>query len=432
MAEKIEQIIGKMKKGEKKTIIYEMMWTESTFNFGEVLPTNDDVSSKKEEPSSCRFSNDDCFENAYKKAIETSKELASIGKRGKQLSDDDKKKYNKLKDNYKGLIKPNYDSEVKKLFIKRFGIKNETDFKDKYDMAVSGSGNESFKITTLHSSSLCCLLFFYNVSKNNPLTLKFETNKGERRVTFTESVFEFKNKVISSPSNIDVVLIGKDEDKKNTILLFLESKFAEYYLSSGKTCDLGEGYLKNKIGAKLYKIKHDLNNDLGSMDYGKPYYLEGLKCLGVTIEKNKQKKNGKDKDVYKIQSNKISYIDGIKQMISHYIGIKNLMDGKYHSSKGKQQQIIKEIIKNKDDIIFILGEIAFELPNEAAMTALNNYRENYELLAEIIAEQEPANSRFEILKDLRFYSEITEDERTKGEKNNYKVDEKVKAFYRMN
>lgn len=329
-----------------------------------------------------------------------------------------------------------------KIFVREGNeeLKEENDelfkaFKTKFEEAVSGGGQELTKITTLHSSSLCCLLFFYNVSENNRLTLKFETNKGERRVTFTKSVFEFKNIVTlnkNAPSNVDVVLIGEDEKKKR-VFLFLESKFAEYYLSSGEPCALGEGYFKNEIGAKFYKIKGDLNNDLGSMDYGKSYELDGLlKSLGVTIKKNKLKKNGKDKDVYTIQSNKISYIDGIKQMISHYIGIKNLISEQYYSSKEKQ--LIETEIKNKDkdDIIYILGEIAFELPHEDAKKALKNYRDNYKLLAKIIAKQEPENSRFEILKDLKFYSEITEDERTKGEKNNYKVDEKVKLFYGMN
>ena len=95
-------------------------------------------------------------------------------------------------------------------------------------MAVGGSGNEGDKITTLHSSSLCALLHFYNVERH-PLTLEFKTKNNKkveikRRVIFNKSVFEFKSPVIGNPSNMDVVLIGKDENTGKNIVFFLESK----------------------------------------------------------------------------------------------------------------------------------------------------------------------------------------------------------------
>ena len=45
-----------------------------------------------------------------------------------------------------------------------FGVQNKELFGIKFDEAISGSGKEQKKITTLHSSSLCSLLIFYNVS----------------------------------------------------------------------------------------------------------------------------------------------------------------------------------------------------------------------------------------------------------------------------
>ena len=126
------------------------------------------------------------------------------------------------------------------MLINIFNIKDSTLFEEKYKMAVGGSGNEGDKITTLHSSSLCALLHFYNVEKH-ALTLEFKTKNNKngeikRRVRFTKSVFEFKSPVIDNPSNMDVVLIGKDETSNEDVVLFLESKFAEYYLSAGTTC----------------------------------------------------------------------------------------------------------------------------------------------------------------------------------------------------
>ena len=83
--------------------------------------------------------------------------------------------------------------------------KNKDTFVKKFQMACSGTGDELKKITTLHSSSLCALLFFFNVDNKKlviPSLSEYE---------FTESYFEFKNKVIGYPSNIDVVLLGLKE-----------------------------------------------------------------------------------------------------------------------------------------------------------------------------------------------------------------------------
>ena len=55
-----------------------------------------------------------------------------------------------------------------------FGIQNEAIFDMKYAMATGGDGDEGRKIRTLHSSSLCALLFFYNVTREHPLTLDLD------------------------------------------------------------------------------------------------------------------------------------------------------------------------------------------------------------------------------------------------------------------
>ncbi len=96
-------------------------------------------------------------------------------------------------------------------------------------MAVSGSGQEGRRITTLHSSSLCALLHFYNIEEEPLLKLTLDTNKKTRSVTFTQSFFEYQTPVFNYPSNMDVVLLGKD-DEGEEVALFLESKFSEYFL----------------------------------------------------------------------------------------------------------------------------------------------------------------------------------------------------------
>ena len=144
---------------------------------------------------------------------------------------------------YKKYSSNSYSFSKASLLINIFNIKDSTLFEEKYKMAVGGSGNEGDKITTLHSSSLCALLHFYNVTEDNPLTMAING----REIKFTDSIFEFKSRVIDNPSNMDVVLIGKNEKSYENVVLFLESKFAEYYLSAGTTCrGISKKYLDNE------------------------------------------------------------------------------------------------------------------------------------------------------------------------------------------
>ena len=55
-----------------------------------------------------------------------------------------------------------------------FKIANNELFKQKFSQSISGSGQELKRIATVHSSSLCALLFFYNVSEVNPYIMEIE------------------------------------------------------------------------------------------------------------------------------------------------------------------------------------------------------------------------------------------------------------------
>ncbi|MCR5766753.1 MAG: hypothetical protein K6G09_12365 [Treponema sp.] len=123
-----------------------------------------------------------------------------------------------------------------------FEKSNKELFLKKFQMVCSGSGDEIKKITTLHSSSLCALLFFYNVTKTNKLIFPYSELHD---IEFYDSLFEVKNQVIRSPSNIDVVLIGENK-KGSKVIFFLESKFSEYILGINKKGDkfeLGKSYV---------------------------------------------------------------------------------------------------------------------------------------------------------------------------------------------
>lgn len=244
--------------------------------------------------------------------------------------------------------------------VERFGISNPELFKSKYCEAISGDGQEWRRITTLHSSSLVTLLCFYNVTPEHPLSFL--------NYTFTESFFEVKTLVpCSRPSNMDIVLRGKDATGRK-VVLFLESKFSEY-LESGKC---------KGISSDVYSVTY---KELNLFD--KP--IEPLKFendgANITISS--------DKNYY--------YCDGIKQMISHYIGVSN-----YSAEKEKALNSHARFKSSKDEDV-ILGEILFQLPKEVDKNdRFSKYNDVYHQLAERIN----AGNKLKMLDNVISYQEI--------------------------
>ncbi len=257
---------------------------------------------------------------------------------------------------------------------RNFGIEKNPEletFLEKFIMACSGSGDEIQKITTMHSSSLCSLLFFFNVNETHPLEID-----GCR---YTESVFEFKNKVIGYPSNVDVVLLGKNGEGKN-VILFLESKFSEFITGvtkAGKNFEIGKSYFKNEPSASIYKELFD-------------------------------KEILTKKDENHVSSGEQRYIEGIKQMISHYYGVRNFIGGDYYD---KENEIQKNVIdySKENDCKILLGTILFDnLCEKQKEVYLNPYTEDYEKLAEIINRNavEDGKSNFKMLGKPLKYSDF--------------------------
>ena len=179
------------------------------------------------------------------------------------------------------VIEDNYNDRLFDFLVDRFGIVDKALFRKKFDQAISGDGNEAKKMTSVRSSSLCALLFFYNV-ENKPVTFDIDGQK----IKFDKSYFEVKNKVFNKPSNMDVVLVSE----RNEHILFLESKFAEYLDNSA--IEISNTYLDNKLSKEIYKEAID--------------------------NKLIDKINGKYKTTKDYQ-----YVGGLKQIISHYVGLQN-------------------------------------------------------------------------------------------------------------
>jgi hypothetical protein len=267
-------------------------------------------------------------------------------------------------------------------------------FDDKFRQAISGDGQEVKRIATLHSSSLAALLLLYSVSNDNPLICELDGKK----YTFDNCYFEVKTNVKDSHfSNMDVVLVGKNSEDKD-VLFFLESKFSEY-LNTGM-CD--------NISLDAYKDKY---KELGLMgdnaiqglhfEFGKG--KDNVECLQIKSDTTPQ------------------YCSGIKQMISHYMGVINFIEQGKNALDPKQKSHLDEIVDLRNRAGIILGEVLFDFGDtvDEGASKLSRYSTIYNKLATILNKH---TSKLYILPTILTYQELLKD---------FKLDKKVKDFYQL-
>ena len=284
-----------------------------------------------------------------------------------------------------------------------FDISNKEIFTEKFKQCCSGSGHEGGRIATLHSSSLCALLFFYNITEYNPWIMKVD----EGEIVFTESVFEYQNAVINgrNPSNIDVVLIGRRKNTDCKVVFFLESKFAEYYLNVGQTLEIAQAYREDgcKIGKRIYDSKT---------------FEEFEMVLDPDVN---------EKGNFRITSKCTCYLEGIKQMISHYIGVRNAIDNPCGGDGREAKKNVCKAICNGADVL--LGEILFtnkigelEIGRIKDQSCYESYRTCYKNLSEVLNRETTADGvkRLTVLADLLTYDSLI---------NQTKIESRIKEFY---
>lgn len=254
--------------------------------------------------------------------------------------------------------------------IRVFSLNPHT-FRVKFKQAISGDGLEHRRIRTLHSSSLLCLLCFYNISEEFPLEITIEG----RQARFTSSRFEIKNNIPNStrPSNIDVVLEGHYKESDKEVVLFLESKFSEY-LSWGKYSGISE---------MVYKETYDSLKE----------------CL------QKMELKYENSELTSLTGPTHHYASGIKQMVSHALGVRNAAN--------------EDKYKNCD---IYLGEILFRFPEEidSGQKKFNDYTRLYKILADGL--NSISDSKFKVISKCLTYQDIFE---------SFKLDEAVRRFYSL-
>ncbi|WP_413853975.1 hypothetical protein [Candidatus Ruminimicrobium bovinum] len=240
--------------------------------------------------------------------------------------------------------------------------------------------------------------------------------------------------------------MGKDDNNDNKVILFLESKFSEYLDVSSQFTYLGLDYLR---------------------EYECIYNDDFLKNIGFSIIKNekepkvfKKKKNGKIKEYNGIETtNKSnSYIEGVKQMISHYIGINNLLEEGFHDKKDnhiKLQKLYvfldkgttegyekiqldkKELMKKLKQSKVYLGEILFDFHNMniGNKEDFYNYSDKYTKLAEnlkVLEDKNKSRNKIIVLPQLLTYSLFKDNKENSKYKIEHKIEDKIKEYYKLN
>ena len=273
-------------------------------------------------------------------------------------------------------MKPSNTEEYKECLLQAikevFGITNRS-FEEKFNQAINGAGQEWRELNVFHSSSLLALLCFYNVSNDNPLSVKIEG----KTCKFTTSEFEVSNTIgknISGKnysSHIDVKLTGECEGK--SVSLYLESKFSEYVNQRGKTSfSYTDDY--NNIYSKLQGKIEDLDIIIG--------------CDEITLVQTNNKRPAR-------------YWQGIKQMISHYLGMKNC--------------------KDKSELIY-LGEILYDFRPYIPNDFFGDYEDIHKQLVDALELIEIEPQSFKVGKNILTYQ---------GVFKNYNLDERVRELYNL-
>ncbi len=181
---------------------------------------------------------------------------------------------------------------------------------------------------------------------------------------------------------MDVLLKGRDKATGRDVVFFLESKFSEY-LTWGKHTDISN-YVYWKTYSQLFN---------GG-------YLDRMGLKYAPMDNNKQYS-----ELASIKGRTHHYTSGIKQMVSHFIGVKNIADTDEY----------------KDYDIY-LGEILFRFPEpiDPKGRKFNDYDGLYKTLAEGL--NQLSEDKFKVLDQCLTYQDVFKE---------YDIEESVRLFYSL-
>ena len=283
------------------------------------------------------------------------------------------------------------------------------------DRVINGEGNEKEKIDSVYSSSMQSLVIFNQVNKGKKLTLTLSDNK---KHTFTKALFEYKNKVIGYPSSVDVVLLSED----NKDVLFIESKFYEIVRDSVKKNNTDKKSF-NVVGVSYFLNKK--NSYYQALNIRKEDKLEDYGFDVPEFFGEKKPTSKAERAIKPIKGNTYVYPYGIKQFLSHIIGIMNIFDPSENADKE-----LKDM--NIENIFFV--SIYNELPGyneEDSIEKQNDYKIHYEKIEKLLkgkgySVKNPNNNKDIVIQlcGIKSYQSLFKD-------NDYLSEEKIKDFYKI-
>ena len=269
-----------------------------------------------------------------------------------------------------------------------FNLKNCANFNDAFAAAACGAGNEWREINQLNSSSLLAFLCFYGVSKNNEITIH---NRKYNHVLFEVKSPLPKIKGFKQPiSNMDVVLLNHETKD----VLFLESKFTEYMFSSKpEVSAYYSDFYKKLFNPKFNGFSYAETND------GKIKWISEKPRASM-------------------------YLEGVKQMYCHYLGILN-------SSNIGDQPKSAHPYWNKNTISremnLRLGTILYKFDKDVdAKGKYESYEELYAQLISRLKSECGTSSNISFEDSIITYQEIFNRDKSN---QNFKLDQVVREFY---
>ena len=240
----------------------------------------------------------------------------------------------------------------------------------------SATSKEAWRINIIWSSALLPFLIFHSVSKDNPIKILL-SEYGEREFTCVD--FEWQNKIVNGggASCVDVVLSNEDGE-----MLFLESKLTEYLRM---TCRGGDV--------------------LPCVTYGDQYdRLFSRPWNGYSISKQ-YTKDKKGRPAFRIVTQTPHYLTGIKQMVSHFMGIRDNLGCR---------------IKCK---VAYLAEVLFDFRDEISIKGIDPLADYKQMHSELVRHLRREESRVAIVPEVLTYQACA---------SGLNLPNRVLDFYRLN
>lgn len=277
-------------------------------------------------------------------------------------------------------------------------------FYEAFNIVTMGQGDELKKINSVKSSALLCLLTFYPLFLNEDKSKNIVING----VPYYKCFFEVRNRVIKNPSCVDIALVSTDGTK----VLYLESKLSEYADDISTKEEYGKSYKALYEDGGMFE--RALAGEL-SMDTSKKAKL---------VLKSAEK----------------AYIEGIKQTVSHIIG---LVRGPQFSKQGhypkKYYSEYKELYKGASELLFgtiLFDPTAFEVNTEEfkaytelySKTIIEHAGEILECIEKWSASKSmpDRNKKIEVLGKVLTYQDLFADEH-----NRALLSKRVEEFYKL-